>query len=192
MASATPSVETFYQAKRGKIHLFTLSRRYLGSQLPKVQIVDMKQSFGFDISQELTAELADNLQAGQQSIVLLNRRGYHTAVRCNQCGEVLKCPNCSVALTYHSANHRLMCHYLRLLPPAGPELPELRQQPDQLHRQRYPAHRGRAAPHLSAGQHPADGHGHHHVPHGARRQNLTTLHRENIRSWSAPRWWPRG
>ena len=111
MASATPSVETFYQAKRGKIHLFTLSRRYLGSQLPKVQIVDMKQSFGFDISQELTAELADNLQAGQQSIVLLNRRGYHTAVRCNQCGEVLKCPNCSVALTYHSANHRLMCHY---------------------------------------------------------------------------------
>ncbi len=76
-----------------------------------MQIVDSTQSYGFDISQELTAELLDNLKAGQQSILLLNRRGYHTAVRCNNCQEVVKCPNCSVALTYHSANHRLMCHY---------------------------------------------------------------------------------
>ncbi len=111
MASATPSVETFYQAQRGKTELVTLSHRYLGNQLPKVQIVDMNQSYGFDISQELTAELADNLQAGQQSIVLINRRGYHTAVKCNQCGEVVKCPNCSVALTYHHANRQMMCHY---------------------------------------------------------------------------------
>lgn len=111
LASATPSIETYYQAQKGKIHLVTLSHRYLGNQLPRVQIVDMDRSFGFDISQELTAELADNLQAGQQSIVLLNRRGYHTAVRCHNCGEVVKCPNCSVALTYHHANRRLMCHY---------------------------------------------------------------------------------
>ena len=111
LASATPSVETFYQAQRGRIRLYTLTHRYLGNQLPKVQIVDSTQSYGFDISQELTAELLDNLKAGQQSILLLNRRGYHTAVRCNNCQEVVKCPNCSVALTYHSANHRLMCHY---------------------------------------------------------------------------------
>ena len=111
LASATPSVETFYQAQRGRIRLYTLTHRYLGNQLPKVQIVDSTQSYGFDISQELTAELLDNLKAGQQSILLLNRRGYHTAVRCNSCQEVVKCPNCSVALTYHSANHRLMCHY---------------------------------------------------------------------------------
>lgn len=111
LASATPSVETFYQAQRGRIRLYTLTHRYLGNQLPKVQIVDSTQSYGFDISQELTAELMDNLKAGQQSILLLNRRGYHTAVRCNSCQEVVKCPNCSVALTYHSANHRLMCHY---------------------------------------------------------------------------------
>ena len=111
LASATPSVETFYQAQRGRIRLYTLTHRYLGNQLPKVQIVDSTQSYGFDISQELTAELTDNLKAGQQSILLLNRRGYHTAVRCNSCQEVVKCPNCSVALTYHSANHRLMCHY---------------------------------------------------------------------------------
>ena len=111
LSSATPSVESFYQAQKGKRHLVTLKTRYLGNQLPKVQIVDMNNSYGFDISQELTAELADNLAAGQQSIILLNRRGYHTAVRCFSCGEVVKCPNCSVALTYHHANQRLMCHY---------------------------------------------------------------------------------
>ena len=111
LASATPGVETYYQAKRGRIHLVELTRRYLGNQLPKVQIVDMNQSYGFDISQELTAELAENLVAGQQSILLLNRRGYHTVVRCNGCGKVAKCPNCSVALTYHHANGQLMCHY---------------------------------------------------------------------------------
>ena len=141
MASATPSVETFYQAKRGKIHLFTLSRRYLGSQLPKVQIVDMKQSFGFDISQELTAELADNLQAGQQSIVLLNRRGYHTAGQNLTCaatsaggaGGVLRI-NCSVALTHtrgnHSANHRLMCHYCGYSRPLDQSCRNCGSQPD--------------------------------------------------------------
>lgn len=111
LSSATPSVESFYQAQKGKLHLVMLKTRYLGNQLPKVQIVDMNNSYGFDISQELTAELADNLAAGQQSIILLNRRGYHTAVRCFSCGEVVKCPNCSVALTYHHANQRLMCHY---------------------------------------------------------------------------------
>lgn len=111
LASATPSVETYYQAKRGRIHLVTLTKRYLGNQLPQVQIVDMSQSYGTDISQELTHELRDNLAAGQQSILLLNRRGYHTVVRCNECGEVAKCPNCSVALTYHHVNGQLMCHY---------------------------------------------------------------------------------
>ena len=123
MASATPSIETYYQAQKGRIDLITLEKRYCGNQLPEVQIVDMNHSYGFDISSELTAELSENLKAGHQSIVLLNRRGYHTTIRCNNCGEVLKCPNCSVALTYHQANNRLMCHYCGYSRPLERECP---------------------------------------------------------------------
>lgn len=124
LASATPDIETYYQAQKGKIELVTLEKRYCGNQLPRVQIVDMNKSYGFDISPELTAELADNLEAGEQSILLLNRRGYHTTVRCHNCGEVLKCPNCSVALTYHQANKRLMCHYCGYSQPTTQKCPK--------------------------------------------------------------------
>jgi len=109
LASATPSIESYYAAKSGKIRLVTLKSRYTQSKLPDVYLVDMKNQTGA-ISQTLIDELYLNLQKGEQSILLLNRRGYHTIVKCSSCGEVATCPNCSVALTYHSANSQLMCH----------------------------------------------------------------------------------
>ncbi len=115
LASATPSVETYYAAERGVYKLFTLIERYGGAKLPQVTIVDMKDELESGnrgaYSRRLVRELAENLEHGEQSIVLINRRGFHTNVSCAECGEVAKCPHCSIALTYHRANDSLMCHY---------------------------------------------------------------------------------
>lgn len=115
MASATPAVETFSLAKAGKYHMFTLKNRYGNISLPKVKTVDMKQQYkkgNFSIfSEELIESLTENLHNKKQSILLLNRRGYHVFISCRSCGNVKECPNCSISLTYHSANNRLMCHY---------------------------------------------------------------------------------
>ena len=111
LSSATPSVESFYQAQQGKYHLVTLRERYHGGHLPDVNIIDMSDQYGSVFSQQLILEIQANLKNKQQTILLLNRRGYHTIVKCSQCGQVATCPNCSVALTYHAANGQLMCHY---------------------------------------------------------------------------------
>ncbi len=111
LSSATPSVESFYFAQQKKYHLVTLRERYHGGKLPDVNIVDMSGQYGAIFSQQLIMELQSNLKNKQQSILLMNRRGYHTIVKCSQCGEVATCPNCSVALTYHAVNGHLMCHY---------------------------------------------------------------------------------
>ncbi len=111
LSSATPSVETYYYAKEGKYKLITLTERYHGGSLPDVNIVDMSDQYGAVFSQQLVMEIQSNLKNKQQTILLMNRRGYHTIVKCSSCGEVASCPNCSVALTYHSVNGRLMCHY---------------------------------------------------------------------------------
>lgn len=111
LASATPSVESFYHAQRGKYRLVTLKERYQGRHLPNVTIVDMSEQYGAVFSPQLAAEIQKNLDRGEQTILLINRRGYNTIVKCSVCGEVATCPNCSVALNYHSANGRLMCHY---------------------------------------------------------------------------------
>ena len=111
LSSATPSVESFFQAKSGKYHLLTLKERYHGGSLPDVNIVDMSDQYGAIFSQQLIMEIQSNLKKKEQTILLMNRRGYHTIVKCSQCGEVATCPNCSVALTYHSVNGKLMCHY---------------------------------------------------------------------------------
>ena len=83
--------------------------------LPTVKIVDMKQELksgnGGNISAELRDELAENIVRGEQSILFLNRRGANKLICCGDCGFIYKCPNCSVSLTYHSSNKRLMCHY---------------------------------------------------------------------------------
>ena len=115
LASATPSVESFYRAREGRYELLTLKNRYGAARLPDVAILDMAaQPLGAQsasLSERLAAELQRNLDAGEQSILLLNRRGYNTLVKCAVCSTVATCPNCSVALTYHSANGHLMCHY---------------------------------------------------------------------------------
>lgn len=113
--SATPSVETMKLAQDGSFGFYQLKNRYGTAQIPQVRLIDMNQeSFPGDdsaIGISLGQALIENFQAGHQSIVLLNRRGYHTFAACSSCGEVVTCPNCSISMTYHSANNRLMCHY---------------------------------------------------------------------------------
>ena len=115
LASATPSVESYYYAKSGKYSLFELNNRYSDAKLPEVFVVDManseKGSQSNTFSETLLTEINYNLEHGEQTILLLNRRGYNTSITCSKCGEPVLCPNCSVALTYHSANDMLMCHY---------------------------------------------------------------------------------
>lgn len=115
LASATPSVETYAKAAAGKYVLCELPERYGNAVLPEVVTVDMTDkellpSFA-SISVPLENELRRNLDNGEQSILLINRRGYNTFVVCKACKRVICCPKCSISLTYHSANNRLMCHY---------------------------------------------------------------------------------
>jgi primosomal protein N' (replication factor Y) len=122
LASATPSVESYYLAKTGSYRLVPLEGRFAGAVLPDVYILDLHEeplaAQSGILSQRLCEELLYNLQAGEQSILLLNRRGYHTLVKCADCGDPAQCPNCSVTLTYHAANHALCCHYCGYLQPA--------------------------------------------------------------------------
>lgn len=115
MGSATPSVESMYAAQRGQYHLFRLQNRFNARPLPQVLIADMKEELkagnGSCISTLLREELEANLQRGEQSILFLNRRGASSAVTCPECGYTYNCPRCSVKLTYHAANRRMMCHF---------------------------------------------------------------------------------
>lgn len=115
MASATPSVESFYYAQIGRYKLFTLENRFTGSSLPDVEIIDLAAEgfYGSSaiFSQRLVEEINSNLQKKEQTILLLNRRGYHTYISCGDCREPMTCPNCSIPMTYHKANGRLICHY---------------------------------------------------------------------------------
>ena len=115
LGSATPDISSRYNAETGKYSMFTLSERYNDMRLPEVKIVDMKRELrrgnGSDISNCLRDELDANIARGEQSILFINRRGAHKLISCGDCGYTYKCPRCSVSLTYHSANKRLMCHY---------------------------------------------------------------------------------
>lgn len=114
LASATPSVESYYAAKQGVYSLYELNQRYADAQLPEVTLIDMRQepsSLITGVSEYLAEEIARNLQQGEQSILLLNRRGYRSVLSCVDCGWVAECPHCSVGMTYHRANGYLMCHY---------------------------------------------------------------------------------
>lgn len=114
LSSATPSVESYYNAtSTGAYSLAKLSGRYGTAQLPQVDMVDISEmnTSGGIISNELYEALKENLENGFQSILLHNRRGYNTFVTCRACGKVLMCDNCSVSMTYHSDNGKLMCHY---------------------------------------------------------------------------------
>lgn len=115
LASATPSVESYAAAQSGKYELCTLTKRYGNAVLPEVLTVDMrseeKAPGSRAISKTLYDSLKQNLENGRQSILLINRRGFHTFAACTACGEVICCPQCSISMTYHTANNRLMCHY---------------------------------------------------------------------------------
>lgn len=115
LGSATPSVESMYHAKNGDYALYTLAQRYNGRPLPAAQIADLRQEIKSGNSGAVSAMLLDRLRAchsrGEQAILFLNRRGNSRCLVCVDCGEAPQCPRCSVSLTYHSANRRLMCHY---------------------------------------------------------------------------------
>lgn len=115
MASATPSVETYSLAKNGFYSLYTLKQRYGNVTLPKVQTANMKEQYkkgNFGIFSDILCKaIKETYENKKQSIILLNRRGYHVVVTCTNCGTVKKCPNCSISMTYHTANNRMMCHY---------------------------------------------------------------------------------
>ena len=127
LSSATPDVETYYRAERGIYHKHTLSARYGSATLPDVIIEDMNEELArgntSPFSSLLLQAVEDNLDHGKQSILLLNRRGYNSFVTCGSCKEPLTCPNCSISLTYHSANNRLMCHYCGYSQPYTGECP---------------------------------------------------------------------
>lgn len=113
MTSATPSVESYYAAKSGRYTLLSLPHRYGDVQLPQVEVVDLRaESVGESVlGPTLLERMRTCLEKEQQIILLLNRRGFHTHVSCRSCGQVITCPSCSISLTYHRANNRLMCHY---------------------------------------------------------------------------------
>ena len=115
LASATPSLESRYLAERGVYRLLKMTKRYNQAPLPAVTIVDMNQERangnGSPFSIALSEALYENLQRGEQSILLLIRRGYHTLLQCTKCYEPVYCPNCSVPMTYHKTNGSLLCHY---------------------------------------------------------------------------------
>jgi len=116
LGSATPSLESYYNAKRNKYALVELPDRVERRPLPEVEIIDMRQEFqetGQEqvISRKLIAEIKDRFERKEQVMVLLNRRGYSPVVLCRTCGKTLECQNCAIALTHHKREHKMVCHY---------------------------------------------------------------------------------
>ena len=116
LASATPSMESYYNAESGKYALLELTERVERRPLPEVEIVDMKFEFqqsGHDqlFSRRLVEEVKERLDRNEQAMILLNRRGYSATVLCRSCGENLQCRNCSISMTFHKSGYRMECHY---------------------------------------------------------------------------------
>lgn len=115
LGSATPDIVSRYKAESGVYSFFHLDKRYNEKALPQVKIVDMKRELrrgnNGNISSFLLSELEENISRGEQSILFLNRRGTNKLISCAACGFTFKCPRCSVAMTYHGKNDRLICHY---------------------------------------------------------------------------------
>ena len=115
LASATPSVESYYAAQNHRYELYQMTQRFSNRPLPKVELVNMRQEMmegnPTELSNRLRAEIAENLARGEQTILLLNRRGYQTVAMCTECKEVVKCGSCSVPMVYHKAQEKLLCHY---------------------------------------------------------------------------------
>ena len=115
LGSATPSLESFFNATRGKYQLATLTQRIDDKQMPQIRIIDLrqerrKQKSAAILSEKLSSAIAERLENREQTILFLNRRGFSTSLLCSECGEARECPNCSVALTFHRQIARLSCH----------------------------------------------------------------------------------
>lgn len=126
LTSATPGVESYHAALTGRYSLHTLTNRYGDTALPQVETVDMRleETETTLFSQPLIARMRECFDRGKQVILLLNRRGYQTFVSCRSCGRVMVCPSCSISMTYHRANGRLMCHYCGHMQPPARHCPE--------------------------------------------------------------------
>ncbi|HVA57339.1 MAG TPA: primosomal protein N' [Gemmatimonadaceae bacterium] len=139
LGSATPSLETWNNATRGRHHLLRLPERVGGGVLPVVEIVDMRRpdpmhagpratpeeaALRYVLSEPLERKLVERLARGEQSILLLNRRGYASFVQCTACGDVASCPNCNVSLTYHRVPERLVCHHCQYSEPLRTACPQ--------------------------------------------------------------------
>jgi len=116
LGSATPSLESYFNAKKTKYTLIELPDRVEQRPLPEVEIIDMRQEFqetGHEqvISRKLAAEIKDRFERKEQVMILLNRRGYSPVVLCRTCGKTLECKNCAIALTHHKREHKMVCHY---------------------------------------------------------------------------------
>ncbi|KXG43721.1 primosomal protein N' [Tepidibacillus decaturensis] len=115
LGSATPSMESYYEAIHQRYHLVELPNRVLGRALPTIHIVDMREELRKGnrsmFSHALQEKIEDRLDKKEQIVLFLNRRGYSTFVMCRSCGYVMKCPHCEISLTYHQTNHVLRCHY---------------------------------------------------------------------------------
>jgi primosomal protein N' (replication factor Y) len=122
LGSATPSLESYFNAKKNKYALVELPDRVEQRPLPEVEIIDMRQEFqetGHEqvISRKLAAEIAERFERKEQVMVLLNRRGYSPVVLCRTCGKTLECQNCAIAMTHHKREHKMVCHYCGYIAP---------------------------------------------------------------------------
>ncbi len=129
LGSATPSLETWYRAQQGEYRLVEMPRRVSYLPMPDVSTVDLRtQSRGRGrrgaISQPLYQAVQQALREDGQVILLLNRRGYSTTIQCPDCGHVVKCPNCDIALTHHREGERAACHYCDYVIPTPTKCPE--------------------------------------------------------------------
>ncbi len=115
LGSATPSLESFYNSKKGKNVLLELPERVDDQKMPRVRVVDMRQAAAKEkgapiFSPQLKEAIHQRIEKGEQTILFLNRRGYSTSLQCEKCGYVANCPNCSISLTYHRIEQKLACH----------------------------------------------------------------------------------
>ncbi len=115
MGSATPSLRSFYLAKKGRYGLLKLPQRVAARPLPQIEIIDLKKELRVGnrsiFSRKLLESLRSVITAGEQALLFMNRRGFHTYVMCRECGKPLTCPHCSITLIYHRSKGRLVCHY---------------------------------------------------------------------------------
>jgi primosomal protein N' (replication factor Y) len=128
LGSATPSLESFYNCKKGKYALLELPERVDDQKMPRVRVVDMRQAAAKEkgnliFSPQLKEAIHQRLEKQEQTILFLNRRGYSTSLQCEKCGYVANCPNCSISLTYHRQEQKLICHicnHVEKVPPVCP------------------------------------------------------------------------